>query len=333
MKKRLLVLFGIIITAILILSITFFMIDIKRVNNGELPIFAKKVATVNDGGTTEYMGIGYKVIDYNKLNGYNKIHVGSCFMKYDSSLGEILEEDENGYTTFIGTVLSSDGIFEEVMRAEDIGGSIEIIVEPEENETIRRSSDKISVVLKEYDGNAYDPGTKIKVTYDGQVMETYPARVKAIKVKEIENKTIDMYKVILKDLMEQDSALNTNVKFIAIDFENFLAYRKDKVQGGYNRKLSENEKQALIDFLKQYNENVMEANFESLKEQGYYDEEKYSLTGLLISMGEIETIKENKVVLRINKYRSALGAVMPKYELNLINGYYWNLKIIDTMIS
>ena len=333
MKKKLLILCGIIITVILILSITFFIIDNNRVNNGELPIFAKKVATANDGGTTEYMGIGYKVIDYNKLNGYDKIHIGSWFMKYDSSLGEILEEDENGYTTFIGTVLSSDGIFEQVMRAEYIGGNIEIVVEPDENETIRRSSDKISVVLKEYDGNAYDPGTKIKVTYDGQVMETYPARVKAIKVKEIENKTIDMYKVILKDLMEQDSALNTNVKFIAIDFENFLAYRKDKYKGGYNRKLSENEKQALIDFLKQYNENVMEANFESLKEQGYYDEETYSLTGLLISMGEIETIKENKVVLRINKYRSALGAVMPKYELNLINGYYWNLKIIDTMIS
>lgn len=333
MKKKLLILFGIIIIVILILSITFFIIDNIRVNNGELPIFAKKVAIANDGGTTEYMGLGYKVIDYNKLNGYDKIHIGSWIMKYDSSLGEKLEENEEGYSTFIGTVLSSDGIFEEVMRAEDIGGSIEIIVQPDENEVIRKSSDKISVVLKEYDGNAYDPGTKIKVTYNREIMETYPARVKAVRIKEIENKTINMYKVIFNKLMEDDSALNEDAKFIAIDFENFSAYRKDKIEGGYSRPLTENERKTLIDFLKQYNENVMEANFEQLKEQGYYDEETYSLDGLLISMEKIETIKENKAVLRICKYRSALGAVMPKYELNLINGYYWNLKTIDIIIS
>jgi len=241
MKKKLLIFIPIIIIVLLILSITFFIIDNNRVNSGELPIFTKKVAIANDGGTTEYMGMGYKVIDYNKLNGYDKIHIGSWFMKYDSSLGEeAANESEDGYATFIGTVLSSEGIFEEVMRAEDIGGSIEIIVEPDEDETISKSSDKISVAFKEYDGNAYDPGTKVKVTYDGQIMETYPARVKAIKIEEIENKTINMYKVILQDLMEKDSAINTEAKFIAVDFENFLAYRKDKVQGGYNRKLSEN---------------------------------------------------------------------------------------------
>lgn len=77
----------------------------------------------------------------------------------------------------------------------------------------------------------------------------------------------------------------------------------------------------------------MEANFERLKEQGYYDEETYSLAGLLIRIDKIDAIKENKVVLRISKYRSALGAVMPKYELNLINGYYWKLKVIDMKIS
>ena len=330
MKKKWLVLLSIIITVILILSITFFIVDNKRVINGELPIFAKKVATANDGGTTEYMGLGYKVIDYNKLNGYDKIHIGSWFMKYNSSLGE---DDEEEYPTFIGTVLSSDGIFEEVMRTADIGGSIEIIVEPDENEPIRKSSDKISVILKEYDGNAYDPGTKIKVTYDGQIMETYPARVKAIKIKEIENKTIEMYKVILKDIMEQDSALNTDAKFIAIDFENFFAYRKDKLEGGYRRPLTENERKTLIDFLKQYNENVMEANFGQLRDQGYYDVETHTLAGLLISVDKIDTIKENKCILRISKYRSALGAIMPRYELNLINDYYWNLKVLDMMIS
>lgn len=328
MKKKLLIILGIVIVVILLLLVTFFLIDSKRANEGEKPIFAKRVAIASDGGTTEYIGLGYKVIVYNKLNGYNKVHIGSWNMQYDENLGE-----ETNYETFTGTVLSSDGIFEEVMRTEDIGGDIEIIVEPDEGQPIRNSSDKISVVLKEYDGNAYDPGTKIKVTYTGEIMETYPARVKAICIEEIENKTISMYQTIIKGIIEQDEALNTDAKFIAIEFENFSAYRKDKLEAGYRRPLTENEKKALIDFCKSYNENVIEANFEKLKEQGHFNEETKSLDGILISVEQIETIKEDKAVIRISKYRSALGAVMPKYELNLINDYYWDLKVLDTMIS
>lgn len=285
MKKKLLILLGIAIVLIL-LSVTFFLIDSKR---------------ANEGGKT---------------------------IQYDENLGE-----EANYETFTGTVLSSDGIFEEVMRTEDIGGGIEIIVEPDEGQPIRNSSDKISVVLKEYDGNAYDPGTKIKVTYSGEIMETYPARVKAICIEEIENKTISMYQTIIRNLIEQDEALNTGAKFIALDFENFFAYRKDKLEGGYRRLLTENEKQALIDFCKSYNENVIEANFEQLKEQGHFNEETKSLDGILIKVEIIDSITTEKAILRVNKYRSALGAIMPKYELNLVNDSYWELKVLDTMIS
>lgn len=243
-------------------------------------------------------------------------------------------ETNNGYPVFYGKVIDTFGIYEEVCWVEPMPGSIQITIEPEQGENIRKSSDKIVVYLKEYDGNNYEQGTRVKVTYTGYIKETYPAQVDCIAIEEVENKTVNMYKKILEDLINQDSALNSNAKFIAIDFDNFITYHKDRYSNEDQRRgLSQNEKQEILDFCKQYNDNVIEANFEKLKEQGYFNEETMSLEGILISVDEVETVKENKAVLRVSKYRSGLGAVMPKYELKLVDEYYWNLKVIDTMIS
>lgn len=247
---------------------------------------------------------------------------------------KIIKDRETYYPIFYGKVLDTLGIYEEVAWVKEMPGPIQITIEPEQNEEIRKSSDKIVVYINEDNGNSYEAGTRVKVTYTGNIKETYPLQVDCISVEEVENKTVNMYKKILEDLIKQDSALNANAKFIAIDFENFLAHHKDRyAKEDQYRSLSLNEKQLLLDFCKQYNENVIESNFEKLKEQGYFNEETMSLDGILIAVDKTETIKENKAILRISKYRSALGAIMPKYELNLINDYYWNLKVIDTMIS
>lgn len=262
----------------------------------------------------------------------NKLQTKDYSMKYDNSLGE--QNEENSYHVFYGKVLDTLGIYELVDWAKEPPGPIQITIEPEQNEEIRKSADKIVVYLKEDGGNAYEPGTRVKVTYTGDIKETYPAQVDCISIEKIENKTVNMYKKILEDLIKQDSALNENAKFIAIDFESFLTHYKERHENKeYYRSLSQNEKQAILDFCKQYNENVIESNFEKLKEQGHFNEKTKSLDGILISVDKIETIKEDKAVLRMSKYRSAMGSIMPKYELNLINDYYWDLKVIDTMIS
>lgn len=334
MKKKLFIGILIFVILLLLLGIVFYTVDKTRVENGQKPIFCIKnpAGEINDGGTIEYFGLGYKVIDYNKLNGYDKIHIGSWDLKYDTSLGEANEE--NGYTIFYGKVLDVLGIYEEVGWVNPTPGPIQITIEPEQNEEIRKSSDKIVTYLKEYDGSNYEVGTKVKVIYKGEIRESYPAQVDCISIEEIENKTINMYEKILEDLIKQDSALNTDAKFIAIDFENFKAYHKDRnTKEDQMRSLSPNEKQTLLDYCRKYNENVIESNFKELKEQGYFNEETMSLDGILISIDNIEKMKEDKVILRASKYRSALGAVMPKYEFNLVNEYYWNFKIIDIAIS
>ena len=82
MKKGIKVLL-IILGVIIILGLIFFAVDYSRVQRQETPIFCINYATANDGGTNEYLGLGYKVIDFNMLNGYDEIKIGSWFMKYE----------------------------------------------------------------------------------------------------------------------------------------------------------------------------------------------------------------------------------------------------------
>ncbi len=64
-----------------------------------------------------------------------------------------------------------------------------IIVEPREDEEVRKSADRISIGLGENVDYRYEIGTNVKITYNGVVLETYPAQVAAkdIEVKSAEN--------------------------------------------------------------------------------------------------------------------------------------------------
>ncbi len=77
----------VIISLILIICMTTFVIDYVRVKKGKMPIFCVETVHVADGGTTIYMGLGYKVIKYNirKYSDgivYTGISIGSWFMEY-----------------------------------------------------------------------------------------------------------------------------------------------------------------------------------------------------------------------------------------------------------
>lgn len=77
-----------------------------------------------------------------------------------------------------------------------------IIVEPNEDEDIRKSSDKISISLGEYNDAIYEVGTNVKITYDCTIMESYPAQVKVTK---IEVKSTENFEIIFKDRQPIDS--------------------------------------------------------------------------------------------------------------------------------
>ena len=94
MKKGIKILL-IILGVIIILGLIFFAVDYNRVKNQEKPIFCIQhpAGVIMDGGTIEYFGLGYKVIDFNMLNGYDEIKIGSWFMKY--------EDFENEYNNYV----------------------------------------------------------------------------------------------------------------------------------------------------------------------------------------------------------------------------------------
>ena len=76
----------IILTILIVLIATFLTIDYLRLKNGNKPIFSISFGQYLDGGTKEYYGLFYKIIDYNILDGYDGIKVGTWFLRYDNSL-------------------------------------------------------------------------------------------------------------------------------------------------------------------------------------------------------------------------------------------------------
>ena len=104
---------------------------------------------------------------------YKTINV--CSYPKDS---KIMQE----YPYFYGTVIESN--------------ANNIIVEPREGESIRKSADKISIDLGKHSDVVYMVGTNVKINYDGSIKESYPAQVKAIKieVKSAENFEIKFFK-------------------------------------------------------------------------------------------------------------------------------------------
>ena len=74
-----------IIGIVLVLGIIFFGVDYSRVKNSERPIFCIKnpAGTLRDGGTVEFFGLGYKVIDFHTIAGFDDIKIGTWGMDYN----------------------------------------------------------------------------------------------------------------------------------------------------------------------------------------------------------------------------------------------------------
>lgn len=77
---------AIMLVCIAIIFISVLITDICRLEQNLEPIFCIQMGAYSDGGTKEYLGLGYKIIDYNKLDGYDGYKIGTWFMSYDNSL-------------------------------------------------------------------------------------------------------------------------------------------------------------------------------------------------------------------------------------------------------
>ena len=121
--KKVLKLLVAIILAIVILGFVMFLIDCSRVNSDKVPIFARETSTANDGGTIEYMGLGYKIIDFNRLNGYDETKIGLWNMKYEDFKEEYNKLDKN-----IIEDKTEDNEIEETISGDEIDEESDILL-------------------------------------------------------------------------------------------------------------------------------------------------------------------------------------------------------------
>lgn len=177
MKKKICIGIVIILIIIIVAGIITNYADSTRVRNGHEPKYCIKVVSY-DGSKVTYWGLGYKVIRYvgvspNELFESNiGVKMGNWFMIYELPKSSIMETEYEGTNnntsqdqcSFVGTIL------EETMTY--------MIVEPNEDEVARKSSDKIIVNYgtdnKDY---LYGIGRKVVINYNGFIKETYPAQI------------------------------------------------------------------------------------------------------------------------------------------------------------
>ena len=169
MKRGLKILL-IIIGLIIVMGLAFFAVDYFRVQKQEEPIFCIKTTTHRDGGTQEYLGLGYKIIDFNTLNGYDEMKIETWFMNYEDFQNEM-----NSQSTINAIIVNVNDNSLGVVRKDGLN-EIMIITTPDA------------------DKNEYKENEEILIYFDGTILETYPAQVNNVSkieiVSEKSNETI-----------------------------------------------------------------------------------------------------------------------------------------------
>ncbi|WP_313132087.1 DUF3221 domain-containing protein [Anaerocolumna sp.] len=198
-----------------------------------------------------------------------------------------------------------------------------LLVRPDVDSNEFKSSDKISVGTnntiiydenkKKVDLDEVQIGDSIKITYNGIIMESYPAQIAAEYINILEsNLLISGYITIIDEIYKEDSGLNNDIGMIALNLTEI-------------ENLSEEDKEILL--MKLYNTyglEVKESTYEQLLKEGLITEKGfYFPSGILITISNSE-YNESKKTLNydIKKWRSGLGAVGYKGKAEF-NGEKW----------
>lgn len=178
-------------------------------------------------------------------------------------------------------------------KAEVMDSEQGLLVTPDPDSNEYRSSDKISVntsdsTIKDVTGKKITfrelkPGDLIQITYDGIIMESYPAQIKVSDIVVVDhNYLIDGYLAIIDDIYKEDPALNSDMDLLALDTTGWT-------------KISKPEKEIIIEELKKrYAVEIKEGTYEELVKEGLIDKkELYFPKGVLITLS-VKDFNEKK---------------------------------------
>ena len=138
----------VVILCIGILIVTF-TVDYNRVKNQKKPIFCIKspAGGIMDGGTIEYLGLGYKVIDFHIIAGFDDIKIGTWFMDYND-----FEEEIKAYEKKFEENLSTN---------EENNSDLENVIMKVDSITIKPTS--ISIIIINNNDNEIGYGEEYKI--------------------------------------------------------------------------------------------------------------------------------------------------------------------------
>lgn len=158
-----------------VIAISFYSIDIKRIRNGEEPKFCCKKNYIQYGGTTEYIGLLYKIIKYDYIKGTESIEAGTIFLKYNKDKVNPLVRDPKRMI----------GIVRELVI--DLDGNYSVVVE---SNIPYSYYEKVKVYISKstniYDENNQKVGTgliysgdTLELILDSEATNNYPREAKA----------------------------------------------------------------------------------------------------------------------------------------------------------
>lgn len=202
MKKTLKII-GISLIILVVLAIIFFSVDYIRVQKQEKPIFCipNPAGSCNDGGTIEYFGLGYKIIDFNMLNGYDEMKIGSWAIQY--------EDFSNEFEFYNNMTFTKKAVIMQVY--ENSLGVMEIL----DNE----KAGTIYFVSFSKEGNiGFKYGQEILIYFDGMVADSFPAQIYNVGKIEIVKDTSDI--TIPNDVIRYYNNMKEKVSINISDLSN-----------------------------------------------------------------------------------------------------------------
>ena len=141
---------------IVVLGIVFFTVDYNRVKNQKKPIFCiqSPAGVILDGGTIEYFGLGYKVIDFHTIAGFDDIKIGTWFMDYND-----FEEEIKAYEKKFEENLSTN---------EENNSDLENVIMKVDSTTIKTTSISIIIINNNDNEIGYEEEYKIQKNKNGE---------------------------------------------------------------------------------------------------------------------------------------------------------------------
>lgn len=105
---------------------------------------------------------------------------------------------------------------------------------------------------------------------------------------------VGAYTTVIDKLYNEDTALNSDIKYIAVDTSLI-------------KNLSDEQMSILLKKVEDYGYIVLDMTFEELEEQGYIDD-LYFKEGILFKLEDVSKSK-NSITMDVSKWRSGLGAI------------------------